>query len=99
MPFIYIVISVQFFCYLFLTAIIYPCFVVCAIRDDSVTKAAVAVLGDLADTLGQSSKDLFKTHLFHVEFLRECQAQELDDEVRETAQWAQGMINQAVVVS
>ncbi|AQK94205.1 ARM repeat superfamily protein [Zea mays] len=66
-------------------------------RDDSVTKAAVAVLGDLADTLGQSSKDLFKTHLFHVEFLRECQAQELDDEVRETAQWAQGMINQAVV--
>jgi hypothetical protein len=97
-PFIYIVISVQFFCYLFLTAIIYPCSaVVCAIRDDSVTKAAVAVLGDLADTLGQSSKDLFKTHLFHVEFLRECQAQELDDEVRETAQWAQGMINQTVV--
>jgi importin subunit beta-1 len=29
--------------------------------------------------------------------LRECQAQQLDDEVRETAQWAQGMINQAVV--
>ena len=101
MPFIYIVISVQFFfffCYLFLTAIIYPCsVVVCAIRDDSVTKAAVAVLGDLADTLGESSKDLFKTQLFHIEFLRECQAQELDDEVRDTAQWAQGMINLAVV--
>ena len=108
MPFIYIVISVQFFLlpvsysynislFCCFTAIIYPCFVVCAIRDDSVTKAAVAVLGDLADTLGQSSKDLFKTHLFHVEFLRECQAQELDDEVWETAQWAQGMINQAVV--
>jgi len=98
-PFIYIVISVQlFFCYLFLTAIVYPCSIFAyAIRDDSVTKAAVAVIGDLADTLGQSSKDLFKTHLFHVEFLRECQAQEFDDEVRETAQWAQGMINQAVV--
>lgn len=66
-----------------------------AIRDDSVTKAAVAVLGDLADTLGASSKDLFQTHLFHVEFLRECH--ELDDEVQETASWAQGMINQAVV--
>jgi importin subunit beta-1 len=66
-----------------------------AIRDDSVTKAAVAVLGDLADTLGATSKDLFQTHLFHVEFLRECL--DLDDEVRETASWAQGMINQAVV--
>ncbi|CAN6347234.1 unnamed protein product [Urochloa humidicola] len=64
-------------------------------RDESVTKAAVAVLGDLADTLGASSKDLFQTHLFHVEFLRECL--DLDDEVRETASWAQGMINQAVV--
>jgi len=64
-------------------------------RDDSVTKAAVAVLGDLADTLGASSKDLFQAHLFHVEFLRECL--DLDDEVRETASWAQGMINQAVV--
>jgi len=64
-------------------------------RDDSVTKAAVAVLGDLADTLGASSKDLFQTHLFHAEFLRECL--DLDDEVRETASWAQGMINQAVV--
>ncbi|CAL5005816.1 unnamed protein product [Urochloa decumbens] len=64
-------------------------------RDESVTKAAVAVLGDLADTLGASSKDLFQTHLFHVEFLRECL--DMDDEVRETASWAQGMINQAVV--
>jgi len=64
-------------------------------RDESVTKAAVAVLGDLADTLGPLSKDLFKNHLFHVEFLRECQ--DLDDEVRETASWTQGMINQAIV--
>ncbi len=59
------------------------------------TKAAVAVLGDLADTLGSSSKDLFKSNLFHVEFLRECH--DLDDEVRDTASWAQGMINQALV--
>uniref|UniRef100_A0A0E0PL66 Importin N-terminal domain-containing protein n=1 Tax=Oryza rufipogon TaxID=4529 RepID=A0A0E0PL66_ORYRU len=64
-------------------------------RDESVTKAAVAVLGDLADTLGSSSKDLFKSNLFHVEFLRECH--DLDDEVRDTASWAQGMINQALV--
>uniref|UniRef100_A0ACD5THZ8 Uncharacterized protein n=1 Tax=Avena sativa TaxID=4498 RepID=A0ACD5THZ8_AVESA len=64
-------------------------------RDESVTKAAVAVLGDLADTLGPISKDLFKSHLFHVEFLRECL--DLDDEVRETASWTQGMINQAIV--
>jgi importin subunit beta-1 len=37
-----------------------------------VTNDAVPVLGDLADTLGPISKDLFKSHLFHVEFLREC---------------------------
>jgi importin subunit beta-1 len=55
-------------------------------RDESVTKAAVAVLGDLADTLGPISKDLFKSHLFHVEFLRECV--DSDDEVRDTASWA-----------
>ncbi|KAM3400340.1 hypothetical protein ACQJBY_005304 [Aegilops geniculata] len=64
-------------------------------RDESVTKAAVAVLGDLADTLGPISKDLFRNHLFHVEFFRECL--DSDEEVRETASWAQGMINQAVV--
>jgi importin subunit beta-1 len=64
------------------------------IRDDSVTKAAVAVLGDLADTLGPSSKDLFNSNLFHIDFLRECLDSE--DEVSEMAAWAQGMINQAV---
>ena len=72
--------------------IICMCF---SFRDESVTKAAVAVLGDLADTLGPISKDLFKSHLFHVEFLRECQ--DMDDEVRDTASWTQGMINQAIV--
>jgi importin subunit beta-1 len=66
-----------------------------AFRGESVTKAAAAVLGDLADTLGPISKDLFRNHLFHVEFFRECL--DSDEEVRETASWAQGMINQAVV--
>ncbi|KAI5007623.1 hypothetical protein ZWY2020_057617 [Hordeum vulgare] len=63
-------------------------------RDESVTKAAVAVLGDLGYTW-PVSKDLFRSHLFHVEFFRECL--DSDEEVRETASWAQGMINQAVV--
>jgi hypothetical protein len=63
-------------------------------RDEIVTKAAVAVLGDLADTLGPSSKDLLKSNLFHIEFLRECL--DSDDEVSEAAAWAQGMINQAM---
>jgi importin subunit beta-1 len=63
-------------------------------RDEIVTKAAVAVLGDLADTLGPSSNDLLKSNLFHIEFLRECL--DSDDEVSQTAAWAQGMINQAM---
>ncbi|CAM0958058.1 unnamed protein product [Alopecurus aequalis] len=64
-------------------------------RDESVTKAAVAVLGDLADVLGPISKDIFKIHRFHAEFLRECL--NADGEVRETALWAQGVIDEAGV--
>ncbi|GJN11149.1 hypothetical protein PR202_ga29321 [Eleusine coracana subsp. coracana] len=66
----------------------------CVIRDESVRKAAVSVLGDLADTLGPSSKDLFQSNLFHIEFMRECL--ESDGEVIVAASWAQGMINQAM---
>ncbi|KAI5017117.1 hypothetical protein ZWY2020_037495 [Hordeum vulgare] len=52
-----------------------------SILDESVTKAAVAALGDLADILGLISKDLFKIHPFHVELLSECLNS--DSEVRE----------------
>ncbi|XP_020692640.1 importin subunit beta-1-like [Dendrobium catenatum] len=64
-------------------------------RDDAVTKAAVAVIGDLADTLGPSIKILLKNANFHVNFLGECFSSE-DDQLKETALWTQGMIGRVL---
>ncbi|KAK9168065.1 hypothetical protein Syun_000205 [Stephania yunnanensis] len=60
-------------------------------RDESVSKAAVAVMGDLADTLGPNMKILFKDRNFYVEFLNECLVSD-DDQLKETATWTQVMI-------
>uniref|UniRef100_A0A2P2J5M7 Uncharacterized protein MANES_08G095300 n=1 Tax=Rhizophora mucronata TaxID=61149 RepID=A0A2P2J5M7_RHIMU len=65
-------------------------------RDESVTKAAVAVLGDLADALGSNSKILFKDNAFCVEFLGEC-LQSDDEQIKETANWTQAMIARVMV--
>lgn len=64
-------------------------------RDDAVTKAAVAVIGDLADTLGPSIKLLLKNAHFHVHFLGECFSSE-DDQLKQTAMWTQGMIGRVL---
>ncbi|KAK8960102.1 hypothetical protein KSP40_PGU007104 [Platanthera guangdongensis] len=64
-------------------------------RDDTVTKAAVAVIGDLADALGPSVKLLLKNTSFHVHFLGECFNSE-DDQLKETALWTQGMIGRVL---
>ncbi|KAL3617470.1 Importin subunit beta-1 [Castilleja foliolosa] len=63
-------------------------------RDESVTKAAVAALGDLADALGSNVKPLFKDCVFCSKLLEECLQSE-DEQLRETATWAQGMIGRA----
>ncbi|KAF5939711.1 hypothetical protein HYC85_023970 [Camellia sinensis] len=60
-------------------------------REESVTKAAVAVLGDLADALGSNVKILLKDCSFCTEFLVEC-LQSDDEQLKETATWMQGMI-------
>lgn len=65
-------------------------------RDEGVTKAAVAVMGDLADALGSETKLLFKDCTFHVELLGEC-LQSDDDQLKETATWTQGMIGRVLV--
>ncbi|KAL0375378.1 UNVERIFIED_CONTAM: Importin subunit beta-1 [Sesamum radiatum] len=67
-------------------------------RDESVTKAAVAVLGDLADALGSNTKVFFKDSSFCMELLREC-LQSDDDQLKETATWTQGMLGRAFSVS
>ncbi|XP_058075079.1 importin subunit beta-1-like [Magnolia sinica] len=65
-------------------------------RDEAVTKAAVAVMGDLADTLGPNMKILFKDCTFHMEFLGECFESD-DEQLKETASWTQGMIGRILV--
>ena len=55
------------------------------------TKATIAVLGDLADALGQDSKDLFKDKIVYAEFIRECLESD-DDQLKDTAIWTQEMI-------
>lgn len=66
-------------------------------RDESVTKAAVAVLGDLADALGSNIKMMIKDSAFCTELLGEC-LQSDDEQLKETATWTQGMIGRAFSV-
>ncbi|KAJ0741313.1 putative importin-beta domain, armadillo-like helical, importin beta family [Helianthus annuus] len=66
-------------------------------RDESVVRAAVAVLGDLADALGPNVKVLFKDMTFCSEFLGECLQSE-DEQLKETATWTQGMIGRVFSV-
>lgn len=65
-------------------------------RDDSVTKAAIAVLGDLADALGPNAKILLKDCSFYVEFIQEC-LESGDEQLKGTALWTQGMIGHVIV--
>ncbi|GJT96763.1 importin subunit beta-1-like protein [Tanacetum coccineum] len=67
-------------------------------RDESVVRAAVAVLGDLADALGPHVKTLLKDLTFYSEFLGEC-IQSDDEQLKETATWTQGMIGRVFSVS
>ncbi|XP_047334647.1 importin subunit beta-1-like [Impatiens glandulifera] len=60
-------------------------------RDEYVTRAAVAVLGDLADAFRSNAKILFKDHSFYNMFLEECLESD-DEQLKETAAWTQGMI-------
>lgn len=65
-------------------------------RDEGVTKAAVAVMGDLADALGPNTKLLFKNSSFCIDFMSECLRSD-DEQLKETAGWTQGMINRVLV--
>ncbi|CAH8326830.1 unnamed protein product [Eruca vesicaria subsp. sativa] len=67
-------------------------------RDESVTKAAVEGKGDLADVVGEKTKPLFSNFTFCGEFLSECLDSE-DEDLKDTARWAQGMIARPLVTS
>ncbi|BAF11732.1 Os03g0294600, partial [Oryza sativa Japonica Group] len=66
------------------------------LRNESVTKAGVAMVGDLADALGPNIKLLFKDSKFHSELLGQC-CQSDDEQLRETASWVQGVITRVLV--
>ncbi|KAI3907217.1 hypothetical protein MKW92_023276 [Papaver armeniacum] len=57
-------------------------------RQESVSKAAVAAMGDLAHTLGPNVKLLFKDRALYADFLRECLDSD-DYKMKEIATWTQ----------
>ncbi|MCL7032097.1 hypothetical protein MKW94_009936 [Papaver nudicaule] len=65
-------------------------------REESVSKAAVAAMGDLAHTLGPRAKTLFKDRPFYADFLQECLDSD-DYKMKELAAWAQKMIESVFV--
>lgn len=64
-------------------------------RDDVVTKAAVGVMGDLADTLGAQARLQFLQHAFYKDFIGECMHSS-DPQLKDTAEWALGRISAVV---
>eukprot|EP00899_Mesostigma_viride_P011808 jgi/Mesvir1/20628/Mv14854-RA.1 len=66
-------------------------------RDDAVTKSAVGLLGDLADTIGSAAAPVFDARPFWRDFLaRAAEGAEDDKSLASTAAWASGVINALV---
>eukprot|EP00250_Pteridium_aquilinum_P016455 c23110_g1_i1 orf=172-2769(+) len=61
-------------------------------RDDAVTRAAIGVLGDVADTLSTAAIPFFQSSVFYKDFLDECMSSD-DQQLKETAEWAHMIIN------
>ncbi|KAI3421443.1 Importin N-terminal domain-containing protein [Psidium guajava] len=65
--------------------------------DDVVTKAAIGVLGDLADTLGSNAGPLIQQAISSKDFLNECLSSD-DHMIKESAEWAKLAINRAISI-
>jgi len=63
--------------------------------DEQVSKAAVGVLGDLADTLGSNSAPLLRQYAFYNDFIDECLSSD-DQLIKETAEWVQMTVHRVV---
>lgn len=64
-------------------------------RDDVVTKTAIGVLGDLADTLGSNAGPLIQQSVSSKDFLKDCLSSD-DHLVKESAEWAKLAISRAI---
>ncbi|KAK1269639.1 Transportin-1 [Acorus gramineus] len=60
--------------------------------DDAVSKAAIGVLGDLADTLGSNAGPLINQSVSSKDFLDECLSSD-DHLIKESAEWAKMAIS------
>ena len=60
-------------------------------------KAAIGVLGDLADTLGSTAGTLIQQSLSSKDFLNECLSSD-DHLIKEAAEWARLAISRAISV-
>ncbi|KAK9197632.1 hypothetical protein WN944_012815 [Citrus x changshan-huyou] len=63
--------------------------------DDVVTKTAIGVLGDLADTLGSNAGPLIQQSVSSKDFLNECLSSD-DHMIKESAEWAKLAISKAI---
>ncbi|XP_028798892.1 importin subunit beta-1-like [Neltuma alba] len=63
--------------------------------DDVVTKTAIGVLGDLADTLGSSAGPLIQQSVSSKDFLKECLSSD-DHLIKESAEWAKLAISRSI---
>ncbi|XP_062146046.1 importin subunit beta-1-like [Alnus glutinosa] len=63
--------------------------------DDAVSKTAIGVLGDLADTLGSNASPLIQQSVSSRDFLNECLSSD-DHLIRESAEWAKLAISRAI---
>ncbi|XP_040990624.1 importin subunit beta-1-like [Juglans microcarpa x Juglans regia] len=63
--------------------------------DDAVSKTAIGVLGDLADTLGSNAGPLIQQSVSSRDFLNECLSTD-DHMIRESAEWAKLAISRAI---
>ncbi|XP_038724534.1 importin subunit beta-1-like [Tripterygium wilfordii] len=63
--------------------------------DDAVTKTAIGVLGDLADTLGTNAGPLIQQSVSSKDFLNECLTS-YDHMIKESAEWAKLAISRAI---
>lgn len=87
---------INFFFFIFLISIIsfLPPYLV-SFRDDAVSKTAIGVLGDLADTIGSNAGPLIQQSVSSKDFLSECLSSD-DHLIRESAEWAKLAISRAI---
>lgn len=64
--------------------------------DETVTRNAVAVLGDMADAMPATVGPLFRQRTFYQDMLKECNEQQDDDELKQMVQFAHSTISKAI---